>query len=100
MADGPLAVLGPELAEGSLDTLASAVANTAAILENPLYRNLGPCIKGGIVPPSVIAGGIGLDPAQIPDLSAQLDADKAAMMVADLQDQALKSIADVTDNAK
>ncbi len=100
MSDGPLGQLGPELMEGNLDTLMSATANTAAILENPLYRNLGPCIKGGIVPPDIIAGGIGLDPLQIPDLSAQLNADKAALTVSKLQDSVLQEIAGVTDNKK
>ena len=98
MSDGPFGNLGPELMEGKLDTLMSATANTAAILENPLYRNLGPCIKGGIVPPDIIAGGIGLDPVQIPDLSAQLNADKAALAVTKLQDSVLQEIAGVTDN--
>ena len=100
MADGPLAALGPDLMEGNLDTLASAVSNTAAILENPLYRNLGACVKGGIVPPEIIAGGIGLDPLQVPDLSAQLNADKAALEIGKFQEDILQDIAGVTDNKK
>jgi hypothetical protein len=100
LAGGPLAGLGPELAAGSLDTLAGAMANTSSILENPLYRNLGPCIKGGIVPPSIIGAGLGLSPEQIPELSTQLNADKLAIEAARLQSDALKGIAGVTDNAK
>ena len=100
LSDGPLAALGPELAAGSLDSLAGAMANTSSILENPLYRNLGPCIKGGIIPPTIIGAGIGLSPEQIPELSTQLNADKLAQQAAKLQSDALKGIAGVTDNAK
>ena len=93
-------MLGPEMAEGSLDTLASAVSNTATLLENPLYRNLGPCIKGGIVPASTIALGIGLDPVQIPAVEVELAAEKAVAKAKDLQEQLLKSFTDVTTNAE
>jgi len=75
------------------------MANTSSILENPLYRNLGPCIKGGIIPPTIIAAGIGLRPFQIPELEIQLTAEQLAAKARKYQSELMMEIAGVTDNA-
>lgn len=93
-------MLSPELAQGSLTTLVGATSNLAAVTQNPLYRNLGACLKGGILPANLVAQGIGLDSSQVDGLEMQLNLDKAVTEAKKVQDQALQSLTGIEDNAK
>ena len=85
-----------------MSTLVGATSNVAAVAQNPLYRNLGPCIKGGLISAGIVAPAISMsgDPAETSAIQTQLNIDKATAEVKELQDSILQDISGIEDNAK
>jgi len=71
-----------------------------AVAQNPLFRNLGPCIKGGLLPPDIVAQGVGIEGPQVQEFATELDMQKAMTESKKLQDKALQSLSGIEDNAK
>lgn len=99
LSDGPLDILGPELAQGSLDQLLAATANLGSVVSNPVFANLGPCVKK-LVPPSFAATFAGIDPVQLPEVSMQLNMERAQQVISKAQDEILKHSSGLMDSAK